>query len=304
MSIKNPRGLARFAVFSSTLVHNISFARSTQPVFSLERDDSDSSAPLKAVLKNGPIEADAKTVRVELDLSDLREVASEVGNSLPKVIDRNPDFYLEAREFRAPRVIATVDYANGTQKDAVEVEIDSSRSEENLFIFSIPAKRFLERVSFEFKGTHDVYKCFDPITCVFNRTYERYVGINQFSLQPVIKYRPNLLVANTGIVIEKLISDPKKFRITLNNEGLRSQVGIEKSLSGSGQAAPSGSDFVGLRASLATFGTAEDRFTAFVFPSNGGLIVKTERKPYFKCVWAFPSTGDIETVFMPLGSSC
>jgi hypothetical protein len=302
MSPKNLRSLTRFAVFSATLAQNISFA---QPVYSIERDETGGSDPLKAVLRNGPIEADAKTMRVELDLSDLREVVTEVRNRLPQVIDRNPDFYLEAREFRDPRVIATVDYVIGIQKDAVEVEIDASRSEANLFIFEIPAKGFVEQASFEFKGTQDVYKCFDPITCVFSYTYERYVGINQFSLQPVIKYRPIISAANNGIVIKKLISDPTKFSVTLNDDVLRRQVGTEKSISGFGQAAPSGSEFVGLISSLAKFGTGEDRFTAYVFPSSGGLVVKTERLPYFNCNFGRSiSYPERRSVQMPLGQFC
>jgi hypothetical protein len=303
---KNLRSLTRFAVFSATLAHNISFAQAAQPVYSIERDDSGIAVyPLRAVLRNGPIAADAKTVRVELDLVDLREVATEERTALPRVIERKPEFYIEAREFRDPRVIATVDYANGTQKDAVEVEIEASRSEANLFIFSIPTKGFVEQASFKFKGTQDVYKCFDPSTCVFSYASERYVEINQFSLEQVLKYRPILSAANSGIVISKRISDPTKFNITLNDEFLRRQVGTEKLFSGFGQAAPSGSEFVGLFASLAKFGTAEDLFTAYVFPSNGGLLVKTERRPYFSCNFSRVISYPEETsVAMPLGASC
>jgi hypothetical protein len=140
---------------------------------------------------------------------------------------------------------------------------------------------------------------------VFSQTRYRFLRINQFSLDFVLQVRPILSAANSGIVISKRISDPTKFTVTLNDESLRRQVGTEKLLSGFGKAASSGPEFVGLSSSLAKFGNGEDRFTAYVFPSSGGLVVKTERLPYFNCNFGRSiSYPERRSVQMPLGQFC
>jgi hypothetical protein len=248
---------------------------------------------------HGAVEADTIEGVLVFNSNSLAFLAAELAK--PRQLASGQDFYTEFREFKSPVVRVRVVYFNGLDTEILIFPITPANKE----VHSIQFKGFMSQINFEFVGQQDLYTCFDSNTCVFSKSVETRILVDQNTVSVPEQYRTIGDSQNKSLKIEKLIANDSHLRFSISDEKMQSAIGVPAVFLAHGKSVSDKTSFVSSFSSLYQYGNGENRFSIEAVAKAGGVSVKTERKPYFNCIFKRTiSYTDTATIPMPLGSNC
>ena len=244
----------------------------------------------------------------ELSLQLSEEVTKKAAElaAVPQIVYNSKDFYVEARAAR--NLVLEVNIESPARElggSTVSYQLDTLPIESAEDLKKVYNINGFSRLTVYFSAERELYKCFNPETCVFQAWSDRSRSVANFAhsnVEDVIRSKSIGNSASTGVTIEESLFSPGQYLIQgLPNSLSRELEIFRSSVPGSGQSSSVAKPFVGFAGNI---GSNSFR-TLHVFPTAEGLKLKVVVKPYYNCVYT-RTVSYTDTFYVPtaIGQSC